>query len=324
MELIYKLMDVIKFENFSDEIPKGWVNIKLDQQLGLRMGRYVAALDRILNFKDKYNLYEKLKFVSEIDKHITNPKYSVQTKISIITLLQYMKELRAYFDPSSSGFLLEDFLASLINAKKVGDGGISDMNQYEASGGIHKRYQIKLYRKGSEIKINMNEICDFYVICLKDGTKETDPIEVHILWGKKPKDPLFIGGSFSARYKKNYPRRYPFGDIPSEESYIHEEEGGRRIMYVNTNKLEENPKKIILDVGNLDELISMCSQNIMNSIKETYDKLSELHYNIDSIVSGVDKRGKPINIDLARSNADRTIGELTRSISKLGDDIIGG
>lgn len=320
-------MEVIKFENF-DSVPKGWVNVKLDQQLGLRMGKYVAALDRILPSRHKYDLHEKVKFISKLNDHITNPKYSVQVKISIITILQYMKELRAYFNPSSSGFLLEDFLAAIIHAKKVGDGGISDMNEYVEGGGRHRTYQIKFYKKeDGEIKVNMSETCDFYVICLKDGSKDTDPIEIHVLDGKNPYSPTFIGRF--AQYKTGYfyGRGYSLVDPPSEESYIRGE-GGKRYVNITKSKLKKEDKsgkrRSILDVGNLDELIAMCSQNIMDSIKETYDKLSELHYNIDSIVSGVDKRGKPINIDLARSNADRTIGELTRSISKLGDDIIGG
>lgn len=315
-------MDIIKFENFSDEIPKGWVNIKLDQQLGLRMGKYVSALDRILSFKNKYDLRYKLKKIKEIQDNITNPKYSIQTKISIITILQYMKELRAYFNPSSSGFLLEDFLAALIHAKKVGGTGISDINEYVEGGGRHRTYQIKFYKKeDGKIKVNMSETCDFYVICLKDGSKDTDPIEIHVLDGKDPYSSTFIGRF--AQYKDGY---HSGGrsllDPPSEESYIREE-GGKRYVNITKGKLNKGGKGEILDVGNLDELIAICSQDIMNSIKETYDKLSELHYNIDSIVSGVDKRGKRIDIDLARSNADRTIGELTRSISKLGDDIVG-
>lgn len=314
-------MDIIKFENFSDEIPKGWVNIKLDQQLGLRMGRYVAVLDRILNFKHKYDLQKKLEKICEIHDKIENPKYSVQTKISIITILQYMKELRAYFNPSSSGFLLEDFLAAIIHAKKVGDGGISDMNEYVETGGRHRTYQIKFYNtKSKTIDVNMSETCDFYVICIKVGSKDTDPINIHVLDGKDPDNTTFIGRF--ASYKKDQ----VVTDPPSEESYIRVKgkKVSKKYMTININRLDENPKRIPFDVGNLDELIAICNQDIMNSIKETYDKLSELHYNIESIVSGVDKRGKPINIDLARTNADRTIGELTRSISKLGDDIVGG
>ena len=60
---------------------------------------------------------------------------------------------------------------------------------------------------------------------------------------------------------------------------------------------------------------------MMKSINETYVKLSELHYNIDALVTGIDKNKKIIQIDNAKLNADKTISELTQSISKLSEDI---
>ena len=40
-------MDIIKFENFKN-IPEGWVNVKIDDQLFIRMDRYVNTLDKIV------------------------------------------------------------------------------------------------------------------------------------------------------------------------------------------------------------------------------------------------------------------------------------
>ena len=59
----------------------------------------------------------------------------------------------------------------------------------------------------------------------------------------------------------------------------------------------------------------------MQSINDTYVKLSELHYNIDSLVSGVDKNQQPINVDDAKNQADQTISELSQSILRLSEDI---
>ena len=92
-------------------------------------------------------------------------------------------------------------------------------------------------------------------------------------------------------------------------------------MVINTNKLRKNPLKMTLNIGNIDSLIIKCGEEVMKSINDTYIKLSELHYNIDSLVTGIDKDKKIISIDYAKSNADRTISELTKSISKLSEDI---
>lgn len=50
-------MSIKKFEAFSKDL-KGWVNVKIDNQLGIRMSRYIPALDR-LSKGNKYNLAKK-------------------------------------------------------------------------------------------------------------------------------------------------------------------------------------------------------------------------------------------------------------------------
>ena len=111
-------MDIMKFENFKN-VPDGWVNIKIDDQLFIRMDRYVNTLDDLVGNENIYDLYKKIEVLSNIDKYINDNKVSVQSKISIITILQYLKEIKNYFNPSSSGFLLEGFLATLIHGKII-------------------------------------------------------------------------------------------------------------------------------------------------------------------------------------------------------------
>ena len=312
-------MDIMKFENFKN-VPDGWVNIKIDDQLFIRMDRYVNTLDDLVGNENIYDLFKKIEVLSNIDKYINDNKVSVQSKISIITILQYLKEIKNYFNPSSSGFLLEGFLATLIHGKIIkgnrpGDIKTSynelDAVRFESTGGrTTKIYQIKLYMKGSYIKVNMSEPCDYYVICLKDG----DEIDVHILDGRDSDHKQFIGGVFSAQYIKGKEK------IPNRESYIRSD-GTKEYMVINTNKLRKNPLKMTLNIGNIDSLIIKCGEEVMKSINDTYIKLSELHYNIDSLVTGIDKDKRIIRVDDAKSNADRTISELTKSISKLSDDI---
>jgi len=315
-------MDIIKFENFKS-VPDGWVNIKIDDQLFIRMDRYVNTLDDLVGNENKYDLFKKIEVLSNIDKYINDNKVSVQSKISIITILQYLKEIRNYFNPSSSGFLLEGFLATLIHGKIIKGNRPADIktsyNELDAvrfestdSGKVVKTYQIKLYMKGSNIKVNMSEPCDYYVICLKDG----NDIDVHILDGRNSDHEQFIGGDLSAQYIQKIPNK----SASNTESYIRFD-GTKPYMNINTKKLEKNLLKMTLDIGSIDSLIIKCGEEVMNSINDTYIKLSELHYNIDSLVTGIDKDKKIISIDYAKSNADRTISELTKSISKLSDDI---
>ena len=320
-------MEIIKFENFKSDIPQGWINVKLDNQLYKRMNRYVYTLDKIVGTRYKYDLYKKIDSISNIDRHIDDPNLSIQSKISIITILQYLKELKVHFDPSSSGFLLEGFLATLIHGKleegrKPFDISSSyselDAVRFKSTGGRGITYQIKLYKMGHDIKVNMSEICDYYVICLKDN----DDIWVHILDGKDPNHPQFIGGPLAAQYLRGY-RIHPNQAgkvIPKAEFYIRND-GAKNYMVINTNKLRNNPLKKKLEMGNLDELIKKCGDNIMQSINDTYVKLSELHYNIDSLVSGVDKNQQPINVDDAKNQADQTLSELSQSILRLSEDI---
>ena len=313
-------MDIIKFENFKN-VPDGWVNVKIDDQLFIRMDRYVNTLDKIVGNRNKYDLYKKIETLSNIDKYIIDNNISVQSKISIITILQYLKEIRNHFNAASSGFLLEGFLATLIHGEIIGGNRPADIKtsydeleaiRFKATGGMGKTYQIKLYLIGSNIKVNMSEPCDYYVICLKDK----NDIYVHILNGRDPEHAQFIGGELSAQYIKGQTITYP----PSKESYIRFD-GTKEYMIINTKKLERNPLKMKLDIGNIDLLIGKCGDEVMKYINETYVKLSELHYNIDALVTGIDKNKKIIQIDNAKLNADKTISELTQSISKLSEDI---
>ena len=89
-------MEIIKFENFKSDIPQGWINVKLDNQLYKRMNRYVYTLDKIVGTRYKYDLYKKIDSISNIDRHIDDPNLSIQSKISIITILQYLKEIRLF------------------------------------------------------------------------------------------------------------------------------------------------------------------------------------------------------------------------------------
>jgi hypothetical protein len=304
-----------------DDIDKlsGWVNVKIDEQLYIRMAKYVTALDTLMpRVKDRYDLYKKIEMLSNIDKHIQNNDVDIQTKISIITLLQYLNEIKEQFNPSTSGFLLEGFLATLIHGVKIGDYGASDISssyseldavqfETESGRGVKKLdYQIKLYKNKGNIKINWKKKCDYYVICLKNEDKT---IDVHILSINPLDRDSYIGNYLVV------PRGMTDAD------YILALDDITDHVSLNTSKLyTKNHKFLIkLDVASntIERLITSCGDNIKQSIAKVYTSLSELHYDVDSLVTGYDKNKRKITVDLAKNNADLTIGRITRDITDL-------
>lgn len=304
-----------------DDIDKlsGWVNVKIDEQLYIRMAKYVTALDTLMpRVKDRYDLYKKIEMLSNIDKHIQNNDVDIQTKISIITLLQYLNEIKEQFNPSTSGFLLEGFLATLIHGVKIGDYGASDISsayseldavrfETESGRGVKKLdYQIKLYKNKGNIKINWKKKCDYYVICLKNEDKT---IDVHILSINPLDRDSYIGNYLVV------PRGMTDAD------YILALDNITDHVNLNTNKLYTKKHKFLikLDVASntIERLITSCGDNIKQSIAKVYTSLSELHYDVDSLVTGYDKNKRKITVDLAKNNADLTIGRITRDITDL-------
>jgi hypothetical protein len=313
-------MDIKKFENFKSDLV-GWVNVKIDNQIYNRMSRYVSAIDQLLPKRDKYNLAKKIDILSNVDSYLESKKVSLRDKISIISILQYLKEIRdeRQFNPSSSGFLLEGFLAALVYGNVTNDYGIADIttsyneliplvykaDDPEDSSIRNLDFQIKLYKLGGDIKVNFTTLCDYYVICLK----KQDSISVHILDGKRSK----FGNKENTYYIGKFARK-----IRGTDQFMRGEEGGKQYIIIDTNKLErENKHKRELNVGDLDSLIAKCGENIQRSIKYVYDHLSDLHYDIDAILIGRDKNRKPIDVDTAANMANMTIDRISREVDNL-------
>lgn len=312
-------MDIQKFENFKSDLV-GWVNVKIDNQIYIRMSRYVPALDR-LSKRNKYNLAKKIDILSNVETYLENKNVSLRDKISIISILQYLKEIRdeKQFNPSSSGFLLEGFLATLVYGEVTNDYGIADIttSYNELIPLVYKSndpesnlrrldFQIKLYKLGGDIKVNFTTLCDYYVICLK----KPDSISVHILDGKREKLP---GNRENSYYIGKFARK-----IRGTNEFLRGEEGGKQYIVIDTNKLErQNKHRRELNVGDLDSLIVKCGENVQRSIKSVYDHLSDLHYDIDSILIGRDKNRKHIDVDTAASNANLTMDRISREVDNL-------
>lgn len=344
-------MNIMKFENFI--YPRGWVNVKVDDDMYLRMQRYVTILDKILvvneggTKRDKYDLQKKVKMLSDIDRFISNENISIKDKISLITILQYLNELRHNFNESSAGFLLEGFLAALIHGKLVGGRDIADIesrkfltdkekeeieksrlktlslsyaeldvaefetmpSQEDEEANTKIKYQIKLYKEGSTIKVNVGKTCDYYVICLKKIDRN---IDVHIL-------------TYDQIISDNMAVKKRGGDKNDIERNIVTQQlrnGVKRYVELNTDKIKNNnDNKVTLTIVNLDEKIQKCAGELKMVIDDIYLKISDLHYNIDSLVTGVDKNNTEISSQEAEKSARETISEIEKKLGDLGQKI---
>lgn len=282
-------------------VPSGWVNVKVDNELSIRISRYVKSLDKTLATRHRANLYEKINKLGNISNIVDDKNISMQTKIGIITLLQYLREIKTQFNAPSGGFLLESFLAGLIYGKLEETGfGAADLINDDRSliYDVDKeelKYQIKFYKPGSSIKVNMNEICDYYVIALRDGQN----VSVNILDGKNMDDPSYIG-YFSTK-------------IQGTDDFIREDSKGQHLI-INTNRLSSHTFKVLLNLGNIDENIEKIGKDVRKSISDVYDAISDLHYDVDTVITGVDKFKRNMKVDKAYLRVEKDIQKLQDSL----------
>jgi len=278
-------------------VPSGWVNVKIDNELSIRVSRYVKNLDKLLPTRHRANLYEKIKKLGTITSIVGDSKVSMQTKIGIITLLQYLREIKTQFNASSGGFLLESFLAGLIYGKLEETGrGVADLINDDRSivydvDKYELKYQIKFYSTGSSIKVNMKETCDYYVIALKSGQN----VSVNILDGKNMNDPSYIG--------------YFATKIHGTDNFIREDSKGQHLI-INSSKLSQHPFKVQLSLDNIDENIEKIGNDVKKCITDVYDAVSELNYDVDAVITGIDKFRRNMKIDKAYQRTEKDIQKL--------------
>lgn len=319
-------MRVMKFENFV--YPRGWINIKVDDDMYIRMQRYVTILDKILmneqgsTKKDKYDLRKKVRMLSKIDELIKRENISLKDKISLITILQYLNELRTNFNESSAGFLLEGFLAGLIHGKLTAGRNFADITASksyseldvaefktipsdEDNGEDSITYQIKLYKAGNIIKVNVVRTCNYYVICLKNQSNSN--IDVHIL-------------TYDDIITDTYAVSKRGGNIEDPERNI-VVSGAKRYVELNSNKIKNNDnEKVTLTISDLESLIFLCAGKLKMIIDNIYMKISDLNYDIDSLISGVDKNNKEITSKDAEISAIKTIADITEHLTNLSKE----
>lgn len=292
----YEINEEIELPGMSGDVVDSWVNIKVDKDLPIRISRYAKALDSFV--KNGNDLKGKLRILSN---PTISRRYGPQCKLSIVILLQYLKEIKNNFESSSAGFLFEDYIAGLLHRKRHGGYKNYDFR------GVDGTCQIKFYntQKG-QIKVNA-ELCDYYIV----GLKNSNGANIWIIDND---------GQFTIEnYIVPYYYKDENGDFTDEVAY--------RMINATLLKKEmdsgiKQPYK--LSFSNIDSIIVEVSKDIKKFVGELYDNISELNYNIETILTGVNKEQDIISskeIEKYYSNSIKNIDNIESGVKNIKKDI---
>lgn len=270
-------------------VSTGWVNTKIDMEVIKKVRRYSRGLGNMPGIAGFMNKLEELQRISA-DRILKGKKRRnvIQKEMSVIMLLHYINEIKNFFTPSASGFLFESFIGGMIkNSKVVEDNSKADI---WADG---ETWQIKLYDGVSTSNLPIAYMApgipvDNFVIALKFAER----IDIIVLKGKEEykEDPL---------YYLNF--------VASVKNF-------------SLSKLKATSMKYSIELLGIEQRIESIAEGLKESIEDIYSDLSTFQYNIESIITGVDERGKLINevkFDEKYNNSLDIAKGLNNKITKL-------
>lgn len=287
-------------------IPTGWVNVKVDMEVIKRVKRYSKGLgSNNRGFNSFVSKLNDLKRMSSGIQLRRRNRETIQKEMSVVILLHYINEIKNFFTPSSSGFLFESFLAGLIpNAKVNEDNSKTDV----IANGEH--YQIKLYSNlESSVSIAYNRETkdgvttdvplDYYLVCLKYA----DKVDIHILSGKNEKD-------------TNYYRKFLTEISNRTRNGVQYQVGGSNFSITKIKAMDEM-MKFSIELNNIEEKIENIALNLKDTLDKLYAELSSFQFNVETIISGVDEKGKIIDDDGFNTHSGNALENLTSMKTEL-------
>jgi len=266
-------------------LPTGHVNLKVDNELIKRVRRFSKKLEPDIelipleSFKYKLNLLTINEFKSE---------GNLQQKLSIIILLKYLLEIKDQFDPTSAGFIFESFIGGLMENGVVS----ADNSQFDVIMKGNKSFQVKLYGDSGYIKVNNKEErkSDYYVL----GIKEYNVVKIFIL-----------------------PRAVVFGENGFSKTYSTTSGMSISRLLNDFNELEKKNEAYRLDLNGLDDKIEDIGVGLRDELGIIFNKISEIEYGVETILTGVDKNNKIIDL----SDMEKISKESEKTATSLADDI---
>jgi hypothetical protein len=267
---------------------KGWVNVKIDNDVKIRVERLMSAL----GFGHVTGrVREKIKILSNpmewrLDGDTVHE--SVNKQISAIMILQFLNEIRVNFHAPSAGFLFEYFMAGIIPGDVIERNKPIDIEGHNGYG-----YQLKLY----DWSIG-------YVDKIKEQEGERNPD--FLLIGYKKDDDIHI-------YQITYDEFNELLNSPQNNK--------RDENKLSAGKFRSGAELLgVLKLGMVSEWSLSISKNLANHIKELWDTVSSLHYNVEGMLSGVDREGNKTTILDSAIEAEQNTKDIDKKIS----DVLGG
>ena len=244
-----KLAENVKWEG------KGFINIKVDNDLRLRVGKYLSFI------QEKYG---NLELMDKLNKINSLKNGSFEDRIIFVVILQYFNELKELFDGSASGFIIENLFEILIGGERTADNGQHDIikkgNNFKVkkdnTSNEYISYQIKFYKSTSSIILNKERLSDRTIVCVKLD----NIIDIIIL----SKDDIL--GKFIGKFN--------------------EKDNKLSVQCGKLSRSIDNNYKVKLDMNDIGVVLENLKQDLDDSVDKVYKGLSELHEIIDNLMIG--------------------------------------
>lgn len=256
-------------------LPTGWVNVKIDMEVIKKIRRYSAGITHKMGIE---GFKERLSVIGRTDiKLRKRSSETIRREMSAIMMLHYLNELKTHFDPSSSGFLFESYIAGLITGSIVKE----DNSPIDVEDKQGNRYQVKLLDfenfKSGIITVE-GEYLEYYIV----GLKYADKVKVFLLNGIDKESENYVGKfrvrPTKTRAKENKPAQY-------NHSYA--------FSYSYFKKYQDTTNYFVYDLHILGirERIDKIAKGLKNTLDSLYKNLSSFQFNVETILTGVDEKG---------------------------------
>jgi hypothetical protein len=301
-----------EYTDLLPETPTGWVNVKIDLETLRKVKRFSKKLTDN-NVGDGIDaLRDKLRYLSN-----PNELDDIRKKISALTLLRYIEEIKNYFTPQSAGNLFETFIAGLINGRVPNS---NEKGSEDVVDGRGNTYQIKFYDYSSS-SINIKKT---HRLIEEDKNPPTN----HLICLKKSNSvEIYLLKSVNEKYlpQKSYNIENHLLKPGKGEPYQYLNIGKDDIAYIKINKLEKlkNTKyHFTINLSNIDSKIRQVSESVYQDLKSIWENISELQYNVETISTGVDKHNKEIDdFNGLYTRSENNLEEISSRIQQLRKNI---
>jgi hypothetical protein len=300
-------------------MPTGWINVKVDMEIVKRVKRYAKTLGTNNrgheSFLSKLNEFERLSTQTRSQQYISRLKRNtIQKEMSAILLLHYINEIKDFFNPSQGGFLFESFIAGLIP-----DSRVKEDNSPVDIRTSTERYQLKFVDSKAgyvdvtkDVDPGRSAWLEYYMIALK----YVDRIDLYVVDGRVLEQRYNDGtiGDLITPGGRPDPKT---GKVKSGPKF-----SMSKVMAVTDTTLV---KKFTIELTDIDGRIKNLGESLKLSLKELYDELSKFQFNVETIITGVNEKGKIIRdqfeFDVYHLSAEKNISNLANHLKRLVSDI---